>query len=144
MPISSPGVKREDRFERRVATPAKGLTNCGLTRLLRPARSCRSSNSALPFHWGSTNSRMRDQTGGMRERDESLGSGGTWATHECRGRLAHLGWASAATDSKVLRCTRLSLGGVGYRTFMEHARGASHYNDTSSKDSTPAFDPKTG
>ena len=125
MPISSPWVKGEDRFERRVATPAKGLTNCGLTRLLRPARNCRPSNSALPFHWGSTNSRMRDQTGGMRERDESLGSGGvTWATCGCRGRLTLSGCASAATDSKVLRCAHSPLGGDGQKASEEHARGA--------------------
>ena len=47
MPISSPWGKERKDFERVVATPAKGLTLRGLTRLLRPARHV--DSATVPF-----------------------------------------------------------------------------------------------
>ena len=64
MPISSPWGKERKDLKGWSQLQRKGSQSVGLSRLLRPARNYRFSDSALSFHRGNTNSRMGDQTGG--------------------------------------------------------------------------------
>ena len=104
--VCQPHRQKERRKNRLVAIPKRGLTDRGLYRLLRPVRHCQPSNNALSLRRESAKQqRVRPDWGKAGKRGESLGSRGGWAVRECRGRLTHSNWASAATNN-VPRCAQ--------------------------------------